>query len=206
MFSARSGAAAVPQAGRTRKRAGNPSGRTKKGTAWLVELCRPFFAYSGGIRTRKGPSVKKTCRRHVFSEERRSGCAASRPHAQAGGKSLRADQRPEVQSQGLDFRPFICQEGFEGGAVLNDVPVARQSSDRPRRAVRAANRIPPLWKRPSPAAVRRHRPGVGNSQNKTPALPGRSKTAPAGMDSMAFRRPSPAAATAPLCLCGVLMV
>lgn len=28
------------------------------------------------------------------------------------------------------------KEGFEGGAILNDVPVARQSRDRPRRGAR----------------------------------------------------------------------
>ena len=44
---------------------------------------------------------------------------------------------------------FLCaRQGFEGGAVLNDVPAARQSSDRPRRAVRAANRIPPSPPKP----------------------------------------------------------
>ncbi len=46
------------------------------------------------------------------------------------------------------FRPFVHPAGIRRGAVLNDVPVARQSSDRPRRAVRAANRIPPSPPKP----------------------------------------------------------
>lgn len=51
-----------------------PPGGPKENAAFR----RRSLFHLGGIRTRKGLSVKKVCRRHAFSEERRSGYAASR--------------------------------------------------------------------------------------------------------------------------------
>jgi hypothetical protein len=53
-----------------------PGGPEKRSSTLVAGLL--FIFQKGGIRTRKGPSVKKVCRWHTFREERRSGYAASR--------------------------------------------------------------------------------------------------------------------------------
>ena len=58
-------------------------------------------------------------------------------------ESLRADQETEAQPLRLVFCFLLLLGRIRRGAVVNGVPVARQSCDRPRRVVRAANRIPP---------------------------------------------------------------
>ena len=60
-------------------------------------------------------------------------------------------QKEKEGTQLVGCAPFFMGKGTRRGAVLNDVPVARQSSDRPRRAARRESSPPtptkhkPAW-------------------------------------------------------------